>query len=225
MPDTPKVNPKPWGRGKPRIGHETLRSFSAPHAVQSSPAPVRARTPARSLSATEQPVYRHEPEATQLEDKYDFAYCDVTSPSEEESEKGDAKMSEEGSEILEPGSVSVGPPRRVVAALLPGSGLQRAQLRPAVKSFNTRVRDLASVLPAPRQYTPRGAAPSPAPTPAAGNSARSRAPPSSWMDDDFKSKIIIIRIPLPGGMKLVSSFPLGTYKQLGKHCYCMLLLF
>lgn len=186
MLDTPKVNPKPWGRGKPRVGQETLRSFSAPHAVQSSPAPARARLPARSLSATEQPVYRHEPEARQLEDKYDFAYCDVTSPSEEESEKEEAKMSEEGSEVLEPGAVSVGPPRRVVAALLPGSGLQRAQLRPAVKSYNTRVRDLASVLPAPRQYMPRGTAPAPAP--AAGHSARPRAPPSSWMDDDFKSK-------------------------------------
>lgn len=182
MLDTPKVNPKPWGRGKPRIGQETLRSFSAPHAVQSSPAPARVRPPVRSLSATEQPVYRHEPESRQLEDKYDFAYCDMTSPSEEES---DSRMSEEGNEILEPGSVSVGPPRRVVAALLAGSGLQRAQLRPAVKSFNTRVRDLASVLPAPRQYQPRGA--EPAPVPAPGYSVLPKALPS-WMDDGFKSK-------------------------------------
>lgn len=111
-----------WGRGRSRPTQDVVRSFSAPHPTKINRQKV---LPVRSLSATEQ----------KLNDMYD--YCEVTSPSEEEYETDMNRA------IPQKAEVPVGPAKRVVASLIPGSGLQRVHMRGPVRSYNPRVRDLA----------------------------------------------------------------------------------
>lgn len=157
---------KQWAKGRTRSVQEPMRSFSAPMATRASPglsSNVRPVT-VRSLSATDRP---HQPQEVEqkvpLDERYNFAYCDVTSPSEDEC---DGLMAGEGLKELE----SLTSPKRVVAALLPGPGLQRAQMRSTVKSFNTRVRDLASI-PINTHFLNKQ---------------------KNWNEDDFKSKFNIL---------------------------------
>lgn len=133
------VQQRSWGRGRSRPSQDVVRSFSAPH-----PAKViqgKQKPPMRSLSATENPPQREKT----LDELYDVAYCDVTSPSEDDSEGETLRRGRRQFESFEPprAEIPVGPPRRVIASLVAGSALQRAQLRPPVRSYNTRIRDLA----------------------------------------------------------------------------------
>lgn len=135
---------------------DVVRSFSAPHpskVVQSR----QKSLPVRSMSATETPA----PKTKTLDELYDVAYCDATSPSDDDSDDGRKRK-----EVHEPpkAEVPVGPPKRVIASLVAGSALQRAQLRAPVRSYNTRIRDLARDT---RDMHPR------------------------WSDDDFISKIFV----------------------------------
>lgn len=141
------------GRLRPNQ-QDVVRSFSAPHPTKVIQSRHKS-LPARSMSATETPT----PKTKTLDELYDVAYCDATSPSDDDSDDGRKKRQE----VHEPpkAEIPVGPPKRVIASLVAGSALQRAQLRAPVRSYNPRIRDLARDT---RDMHPR------------------------WSDDDFISK-------------------------------------